>query len=132
VASHPQACFVAGRHLPFAEMRFDTAHDRVGGAGEAVGDQPAGAFRNPKSHQQNRKSNGRPDQKSKPPAECWIDDGGVEKDEGTARTKRCSDPEAAVDQEVGPAAEPCRNKLLDCRIDGSVFAADTAACQEPE
>ena len=97
-----------------------------------MGDQPAWAFRNPKSHQQNRQSNDRPDQKSKPPAECWIDDGGIEENEGTARTKRCSDPEAAVDQQVGPAAEPCRNKLLDCRIDGSVFAADAAAGQETE
>src|SRR5580693_9307892 len=52
--------------------------------------------------------------------------------ERTARAHCRAKPEAAVDEEVGPAAEPCRDKLLDCRIDGGVFAADAGAGEKAE
>src|SRR3984885_3475283 len=127
-----QPDFIAGRCARAGELRFDAAHDRVGGLREAMGDQPARAFRNPKSHQQNPESDSRPDQKSKPPADCWVYHSGIEKYERTARAGCRSDPKAAVDQEVGPAAEPRRDKILDCRIDGGVFAADAGAGEKAE
>ena len=50
-----------------------------------------------------------------------------------ARGADCgADPEAAVDDEIGPAAIARRHQLLDGRIDGGVFAADPGAGQEPE
>ena len=40
------------------------------------------------------------------------------------RAERRADPEAAVDDEVGPAAHARRDQFLDGRVDRGVFAAD--------
>ncbi len=125
--------FVHGRSAAARKkLRFDAADDRVRRLREAVRHQPARAFRNPKSHDQNNESYCCADQERQPPADRRIDECRIEQDERTARAHCRAKPEAAVDEEVGPAAEPCRNKLLDCRIDGSVFAADAGAGEKAE
>ena len=43
---------------------------------------------------------------------------------------RRADPEAAVDDEIGPAAHPRRDQLLDGGIDRGIFAADAGAGDE--
>ena len=97
-----------------------------------MGHQPAGAFRNPASHQEDDQSYQSSDQEREPPAKPRIDKGRIEQDDRAARPQRCSDPETSVDQKIGPAAQARGNKLLDCRIDGSVLAADAGAGEEPE
>src|SRR3984957_18836772 len=73
-----------------------------------------------------------PIRNASPLADRRIDECRIEQDERTARAHCRAKPEAAVDEEVGPAAEPRRDKLLDCRIDGSVFAADAGAGEKAE
>ena len=81
---------------------------------------------------ENDESDCRSDQERQPPAERRIDESGIEQDDRAARAQGRADPEAAVDEEVRPAAQACGDKLLDCRIDGSVFAADAGAGEESE
>ena len=57
---------------------------------------------------------------------------GVEQHDGAGRTERGTDPEAAVDDEVGPAAHARRDQLLDGGVDGRVLAADAGAGEEAE
>jgi hypothetical protein len=111
---------------------LDLAYDCLGLFDETVGDQPARAFRNPTSHDENDKSYRGADQEGQPPSQRRVDKGWIEQDDRAACAHGRSDPEAAVDQEVSPAAQAGGNKLLDCRIDGSVFAADAGAGEEAE
>src|SRR5208283_2939766 len=72
------------------------------------------------------------DQERQPPSQRRIDKSGIEQDDRAACAHGRSHPEAAVDQEVSPAAQTGGNKLLDFRIDGSVFAADAGASEEAQ
>ena len=133
VAARAQPHFPSRRQRPAPRrLRFDASHDVIGRRGSSVRHQPTRAFWNPKSHNENHKSDCSADQEGEPPADCGVDDGGIEQNERATRTQRRADPETAVDEEIGPAAEPCRDDLLDCRIDGSVFAADAGAGEETE
>jgi hypothetical protein len=74
----------------------------------------------------------RADQEGQTPSEGGVNEFGVEQHNRTACAHCRSDPEASVDEKVGPAAQPGEDKLLYCRIDGSVFAADSSAGDEAE
>jgi len=87
---------------------FDLAHNGLGLFDEAMGDQPARAFRNPTSHDENDKSYRGADQEGQPPSQRRVDKGGIEQDDRAACAHGRSDPEAAVDQEVSPAAQAAR------------------------
>ena len=70
------------------------------------------------------------DEIGEPPAEIGTGDGGIEQHDRAGRAQRGADPEAAVDDEIGPAAIARRHQLLDGRIDRGVFAADAGAGEE--
>ena len=56
----------------------------------------------------------------------------IEQDHRAGGANRRADPEAAVDDEVGPAAHARRDQLLDRRVDRRVLAADAGAGEETE
>ena len=72
----------------------------------------------------------RADQERGAPAEVAAEHRGVEQHDRADRADRGADPEAAVDDEIGPAAVARRDQLLDGGIDGGVFAADAGAGDE--
>ncbi len=92
--------------------------------------QPARAFRNPHPHQQYDKAEHRAGEVSDPPAVVRRKQRGIEQHDGTQCADRGTDPEAAVDDEIGPAAIPRRHQFLNGRVDRSVFAADAGAGEE--
>ena len=71
-------------------------------------------------------------QKRQPPAVFRIDHRRIEQHDGAERAERRADPEAAVDDEIGPAAHARGDQLLDGRVDRGVFAADARAGEEAE
>ena len=56
----------------------------------------------------------------------------IEQHDGADRAHRRTNPEAAVDHEIGPAAVARRHQFLNRRIDRGVFAADAGAGEKPE
>ena len=74
----------------------------------------------------------RADQEGEPPADFRIDHGGIEQHQRAERAHGGADPEAAVDDEIAPAAHARRDQLLDGGIDGGIFAADAGAGDEAE
>ena len=83
-------------------------------------------------HDQNAQSDDRADQEGQPPSVFRVDHVWIEEDDRAAGAHRGADPEAAVDEEIGPAPHPGRDQFLDRRIDRGVFAADAGAGQEAE
>jgi hypothetical protein len=57
---------------------------------------------------------------------------GSSRNDGGCRTHGSAEPEAAVDDEIGPTAVARGDQFLDRRIDGGVFPADAGAGQEPK
>ena len=107
--AQPNARRPASRRAPTPpRRRFDAAHDGLGFGDRAMGHQPAGAFRNPASHQEDDQSYRSSDQEREPPAKPRIDKGRIEQDDRAARPQRRSDPETSVDQKIGPAAQARR------------------------
>ncbi len=70
------------------------------------------------------------DQEGRAPAHVGGQQRGIEEDDGSRGAERGADPEAAVDDEVGPAAHARRDQLLDGGVDGGIFAADAGAGEE--
>ena len=94
--------------------------------------QPARAFRNPHPHHEHDEAEAGAGEIGEPPAEIGADQRRIEQHDGADRAERGPDPEAAVDDEIGPAAIARRHQFLDRRIDRGVFAADPRAGEEPE
>ena len=94
--------------------------------------QPARTFRQPQPHEEHDSREYRADQKRRAPAVFGIDHRRIEQHDRRDRAERRADPEPAVDHQVGPAAHPRRDQLLDGRIDRRVFAADAGAGDEAE
>ena len=115
-----------------AEARLQTLHDGLGLVGTAVRDQPARAFRDPQAHEEDHEAQGGAGEKGHAPADIAAEHGRIEQDNGARRTQRSADPEGAVDDEIGPAAHPARDQLLDRGVDGGVFPTDAGARQESE
>ena len=112
------------------EARFDPGHHALGFFGAAVRHQPARAFRNPQPHEEYDEGQGRTDQEGEPPAVFRIDQRRIEHHQRAERAHGRADPEAAVDDEIGPAAHTRRDQLLDGGIDRGIFAADAGAGDE--
>ena len=92
--------------------------------------QPARRLRQPQPHEKDDEPEHRADQERQPPSQVGRQHVGIEQHDRARRTERGADPEAAVDDEVGPAAITRRHELLDGRIDGGVFPADAGAGEE--
>src|SRR5262245_18354242 len=58
--------------------------------------------------------------------------GWVEQHDGTRRTQCGTDPEAAVDHQIRPAANAPGNELVDGRVNGSVFSTDSRTGNKAE
>ena len=100
--------------------------------GMAVNHQPARAFRNPHPHHEHHEAETRAGEIGQPPAEIGTDQRGIEQHDRADRAHRRADPEAAVDDEIGPSAIARRHQFLNRRIDRGVFAADAGAGEKPE
>src|SRR5215472_7174479 len=82
--------------------------------------------------QKNTEAEDRSDAESSPPAPVRGQGPRLQKQDRARGSKRGTDPEAAVDRQVGAAAKTRRYKLLDGRVDRRVLAADASAGQSPE
>jgi len=120
------------RDLPSVYPPLDSGDHGLGFRHATMRHQPARALGNPDSHEKNDGADHGADQEGKPPAVFGMQNGRVQHDDRAGRSRRRAEPEAAVDQEVGPAAHPRGDEFLNCGIDGRVFAADARASQEPE
>jgi len=94
--------------------------------------QPAWAFRQPQPHEEYDERQRSPDQERSAPAMIRREQSRIEQHDGGERAQRRTNPERAVDQEIGPAAHARRDQLLDGRVDGRVFAANAGAGDEAE
>ncbi len=92
--------------------------------------QPARAFRNPHPHHQHHEAETGAGEISQPPAKVGAEQLRIEQHDGADRAHRRADPEAAVDQKIGPAAIARRHQFLNCRVDRGIFAADAGAGEE--
>ena len=134
VVAHPELDLRPGMlarvlHMP-GDRAFDVFHDRMRLFGMAVDHQPARAFGNPHPHHEHDQAETGAGEVRQPPAEIGADQMRIEQHDRAGRAERRADPEAAVDDEVGPAAIARRHQFLDRRIDRGIFAADAGAGQE--
>src|SRR6185312_17408657 len=84
-------------------------------------------FRNPETHRENNASQPSSDEESEPPAALGIDHRGIEQCERAERAQGRANPEAAVDDQVAPAAHTGGDQLLNRRVDRGIFAADAGS-----
>ncbi len=66
------------------------------------------------------------------PAHIGGQPAGLQNGDRAAGAERRAEPEAAVDRQIGAAAEPRRDQLLDRRVDRRILAADAGAGQKAE
>src|SRR6185437_10738647 len=85
--------------------------------GMTMDHQPARAFRNPHPHHEHDQPQYRAGEVSEAPAEIGTGDGRIEQDDRARGAQRRADPEAAINEEISPAAIARRHQLLDGRID---------------
>ena len=124
---HPRQSGCRQYSAPRQHAALDAGDHAFGLGGAAVGHQPARAFRQPQPHEEDHQRKCRADEECKPPAVFRIDHRRIEQHDGAERAQRRADPEAAVDDEIGPAAHAGGYELLDGRVDRGVFAADAGA-----
>src|SRR5690349_17369370 len=115
-----------------AEGRLEVLHDRFCLLRSTVCDHPAGAFGDPKAHEEDHDAQNGPDEEGDAPTDVAPEHRWIEQHDRAGRPERSADPEAAVDDKVRPAAHPARDQLLDGRVDGRVLAADAGTSQEAE
>ena len=113
-----------------AELGLDAIEHRRCLLDTAMGHQPARRFRQPQAHEEDDEAEHGPDQKRQAPSQIRRQQVGIEHHQRSRRAERGADPEAAVDDEIGPAAVARRHQLLNGRIDGGVLAADAGAGEE--
>ena len=118
----------AGAH----KTLLDAGRDRLRLPRPAMRHQPAWAFRNPQPHDQDHEAERSADEERDAPSQVGREDRGIEQHDRTGGPERRAHPEAAVDDEVGPAAHARRDELLDRGVDGRVLAADAGPGEEAE
>src|SRR5690606_21752394 len=111
---------------------LDAGDDRLRFLRLAMRDEPARAFRQPEAHEKDEEAEHAADEEGESPAELRIDYRRIEEHDRGRRAERRADPEAPVDDEVGPAAHPRRDQFLDRGIDRGIFTADAGAREETE
>ncbi len=121
-----------GKIVPPCESILDLLEDRFGLLLISVRDQPARALRYPEAHEEDDEAENGADEKRHAPARIGCEQRGIEQDDRARRSDRRSDPEASVDDEIGPSAIARGNELLDGRVDRRVLAADARAGEEAE
>ncbi len=94
--------------------------------------QPARTLRNPAAQEQDDEADRAADEEGDAPAPRGRNQIRIECCERAQRAERRPDPERAVDHEVGEAAAPGRDQLLDSGVDGGILAADPRARDRPE
>src|SRR5688500_18041561 len=111
---------------------LDAGDDRLGLLFAAMGHEPARTFRDPHAHEEDDEAEDGADEEGHAPAKVRAEIGRVEQHDGSGGADRRADPETAVDDEIGPAANAGRDQFLDGGVDGRVLAADAGAGQEAE
>ena len=97
-----------------------------------MGHQPARAFRDEATQEENAQAETGTDAEGQPPAEIGVEPAGRQQLPAAGRAQRSAEPEAAADDEVGLRAKARRDQFLDRRIDRGVFAADAGSCEAAE
>jgi hypothetical protein len=97
-----------------------------------VDHQPARALRQGAAHDEDRDRQQGAEPERKAPAQVGGEDRGVEQDSREAGAERRTEPEAAVDREIDPAALLGGDELVDRRVDRGVLAADARTGEEAE
>ncbi len=97
-----------------------------------VDHQPARAFRHETPQEEDEESEHGAGPEGDAPSPIRRQQRRVEQDQRAERAERRADPEAAVDDNVGPPAIARRDELLDRRVDRRALAADAGAGQEAE
>ena len=115
-----------------AEARLDPGDQGLGLLVPAVGHQPARALGDPGAQKEDHEPEEGAEPEGDAPARIRSEQGGIEHDERGAGPEHRAEPEAAVDDEIGPAPGPGRDQLLDGRVDRRVLAADARAGEEAE
>jgi hypothetical protein len=113
-----------------AKLAVEAVENDCGLLGAAMGHQPARRFRQPQAHEEDGKPEHGADEKGQTPTDIRGQQRGIEQHDRTQRAERGAEPEAAVDDEIGPATITRRHHLLDGRIDSGVLAADAGASEE--
>ena len=117
----------AGR---FLYVVLDLTDDPLGLVVAAVQREPARALGHVAAHEQNAERQDRPHPNVSAPADVRVEQVRIQQDRRDGGAERGAQPVAAVDGEVDPAAHPCRDQLVDGRVDGGVLAADAEAGEE--
>ena len=112
------------------QFAFDAVHDAARFVNAAVDHQPSRRFRNPHANDEDDEPERRADEERAAPSDVGRQQRRIEQHDRSPGAERCADPEAAVDDEVGPAAIARRHQFLDGRIDGGIFAADARSGEE--
>ena len=93
-------------------------------------EQPARALRDIAPHQQHENAENGPDSECEPPPDVGREVRRVQQDQRAARAGGRTQPIGSVDHQIDTPAHPRRDQLVDSRIDGGVFTADTRAGEE--
>ena len=97
-----------------------------------MGDKPSRAFRHKSAQQQNCRSDNAADAKAEPPSQIDRKNRLVQQERRRQRAARRTKPEAAVDDEVDPAAIFCRDELVDGGVHRCILPANSEPCQQAE
>ncbi|MDQ0935283.1 hypothetical protein QFZ49_005255 [Streptomyces turgidiscabies] len=130
------ADLVLGLRQRFALLRLDLPLD--GGDDllrfpfPAVDQQPAWTLGDMPSYDENDQAEEHAQAEGEAPAHVLRQDVRVQRDDRQQRAADRADPEAAVDDEVDPAAVERRDELVDRGVDGRVLASDAEAGEEAE
>src|SRR5947209_4248041 len=109
-------------------LLFDIAHDLFSLLRSAMNNEPAGAFGNRVTQENNNDAQHCANAKYQPPAYGNGYNPGIQQTYGGGGTDGRSNPEAAVDDEVYASTHPRRNQFINSGVDGGIFAADACAC----
>src|SRR5436305_4791772 len=113
-------------------LLFDIAHDLFSFPPSAMNNEPAGAFRNGVTQEDNNDAQHCANAKYQPPAYGNGNNPGIQQTYGGGGADGRSNPEAAVDDEVYASTHPRWNQLINCGVDSGIFAADACACKSAE
>src|SRR5437588_640314 len=112
------------------ELSFDAGYGALGLITAAMRNQPTRRFRQPQAHEPDHQPEQSADEERQAPSQVYGKESGIEQHERSGRTQSRADPEAAVDDQIGPAAVARRHQLLNGGINGGVFAADPRSGKE--
>src|SRR5436190_23721737 len=113
-----------------AELSLDAGYGALSLVTAAMRNQPTRRFRQPQAHEPDQKPKQSADKECQAPSQVYGKESGIEQHDRSGRAQSRADPEAAVDDQIGPATIPRRHQLLDGGVNGGVFAADPRSGKE--